>query len=312
MGQCTPGKTNRGRPLDRSPNYTIMKHILVPTDFSECAEDALKVAAKLARMSDAMLHVAHVYFNVQPTFIYGVEEYDGSATERMRDNIQEQLDLLLKIPELDGIQVQKHCIMNKPLWDIMDLETMKDMDFIVMGSHGSSGVREFFIGSNAQKMIQAASRPVLVVKQYFDPENIENVLFASNFYTQAVDSFKPIKEFIDLLGANIHLLKVITPGGFEETFYSEALMKDFASNVGLKDHTTSIYNSTSVERGINAYIDEKKADLVCIETHGRSGLGHWFAGSLAERVANHSDVPVLTMKIEDPDVKYGVIFPESN
>jgi len=290
----------------------MMKHILVPTDFSECAEDALKVAAKLARMSGAVLHVAHVYFNVQPTFVYGIEEDDGSITERMRDNIQEQLDVLLSIPEIEGLKVQKHCIMNKPLWGIMDLETLKNIDFIVIGSHGSSGVREFFIGSNAQKLVQAATCPVLVVKQYFDPNKIDKVLFASNFYAQAVDSFKPIKEFIDLADANTNLLKVITPGSFEETGRSEKLMKDFVKSVGLKDHTMGIYNSTSIERGIHAYIDQTKADLVCIETHGRSGMGHWLAGSLAERVVNHADVPVLTMKIEDPEFKYDATLPENN
>jgi len=289
----------------------MMKHILVPTDFSECAEDALKVAARLAKMSGAVLHVAHVYFNVQPTFIYGIEDDDGSITERLRDNIQEQLDVLLKLPELEGLNVQKHCIMNKPLWDIMDLETLKNMDIIIMGSHGSSGVREFFIGSNAQKLVQAAICPVLVVKQYFELEKVKNVLFASNFYTQAIESFEPIKEFIDLVNARTHLLKVITPGNFEETAHSEQLMNEFAHIADLKDHTIGIYNSASIERGIHDYADKMKADLVCIETHGRSGLGHWLAGSLAERVANHADVPVLTMKIEDPNMEYGAIFPES-
>ena len=290
----------------------MLKHILVPTDFSECAEDAIKVAAKLARMSDAVLHVAHVYFNVQPTFLYGIEEDDGSVTERMRVSIQEQLDLLLKMPELEGLKIQKHCIMNKPLWDILDLETLQYMDMVVMGSHGVSGVREFFIGSNAQKLVQAANCPALVVKQYFDPESIENVVFASNYYTQAVETFKPIKELIDLLGCRTHLLKVITPGNFEETHFSEQLMHDFASNVGLEDHSIGTFNSRSIEKGIHSYIEEKKADMVCIETHGKSGLGHWLAGSLAERVANHADVPVLTMKIEDPDLEYGIIFPDSN
>ncbi len=277
-----------------------MEHILVPTDFSECAEDALRVGAKLARMSGATLHLAHVYFNVQPTYAYGIEEDDGTTNKRMRDSIEEQLDLLLEHSDLQNIETRKHCIMNKPLWDMLELESMQSIDMVVMGSHGVSGVRELFLGSNAQKLVQAAACPVLIVKEYFDPGKVENVIFASNFYPEAVEVFQPIKELVDLLGARTHLLKVITPGAFEETLFSENSMKEFAEEVGLKDHDIATYNSTSIENGIHAYVELIDSDLICIETHGRSGLGHWLAGSLAERVVNHADVPVLTMKLEGP------------
>jgi len=277
-----------------------MRHILVPTDFSECAEDALKVAVKLARMSGAVLHVAHVYFNVQPTYAYGIEEDDGSINERMRDSIQVQLDLLLENTDIEGVELHKHCIMNKPLWDVLELESMQSIDIVVMGSHGTSGVREFFLGSNAQKLVQAAECPVLVVKEYFDPGKVNNVLFVSNFYPEAIENFAPIRMLVDLMGARTYLLKVITPGSFEETPFSESSMKEFAKEAGLDDCEMATFNSKSIEKGIHAYIERIGADLVCIETHGRSGLGHWLAGSLAERVVNHADVPVLTMKIEGP------------
>ncbi len=274
-----------------------MEHILVLTDFSDCAEDALRVGAKYARMSGATLHVAHVYYNIQPSLIYGIEEDDGSVTERYRDNIQAQLDILISTPDLEGVQVKKHCIMNKPIWDIMDLGTLSNMELLIMGSHGSSGVREFFIGSNAQKVVQSASCPVLVVKQYFDLDRITNVVFASNFRDNAIGSFAPIKELIDLLGARTHLLKVITPGTFEGTSDSFNSMDEFAKMSELEDHTMNTYNAFSIDDGILSFVKERSADLVCIETHGRAGLGHWLTGSIAERVVNHANVPVLTMKI---------------
>ena len=122
-------------------------------------------------------------------------------------------------------------------------------------------------------------------------------------------SFRKLKDFAELFNAKIHLVKVITPANFEGTHYTRTLMSDFAANAGLKDSEFHIYNDLMVEKGIHAMADELDADLLLIETHGRTGLAHFFRQSIAEDVANHSSRSVLSQRIEVVKEVKGAIFP---
>ena len=74
-------------------------------------------------------------------------------------------------------------------------------------------------------------------------------------------------------------------------------LKDYADKHTLENYEIEIYNDRTEEDGIIYYADEIDADLIAMGTHGRTGLSHFFSGSIAEDVANHSYRPVLAIKI---------------
>lgn len=287
-----------------------MKHILVPIDFSECSIHALKFAAGLAHKTGATIHMAHIYDLPGPAITLQFE-VDDNAHMNMRKSISDEMDALMQADYMSGLVVVKHYITDKAIWNLMELQSMQDIDLVIMGSHGASGAKEFFIGSNTQKMVQSSPIPVLVVKADTDPDLINDIAFVSNFYGEASSAFAPIRSFADVVGARVHLLKIITPSNFEDTAYSERLMEDFAQSVGLQEYTVNTYNTLNIERGVQEFTSRTGIDLIAMETHGRTGLAHWLQGSKTEHVVNHADLPVLSMKIEPPDYHYGVIFPES-
>jgi len=259
-----------------------MKTILVPTDFSDHALFALKVAASIARKLNATINLIHVY-NLPSAGIEPYHYYDRFYKE-MKTNASEQLNKLESLEFLKDITVEKHLITDMLMWEIATTERFKNADLIVMGSHGESGFNNVFIGSNTEKIVRLADIPVLTIKNELDDFVINKMVFASNF-------------FADLYNAHIELLKVITPKDFEPTPVSLKLMEDFVKKFNLSNYTVNIYNATGIEQGIIDFSDEIKADLIAIETHGRTGFAHLINGSLTEDIVKHEQKPVLSIKI---------------
>jgi nucleotide-binding universal stress UspA family protein len=131
-----------------------MKRILVPTDFSEHAEDALKVAVQIAKKNDSeiiVLHMLELPHQMNDAILGG-----ASIPETMlfMKKANEMLDEISSKPYLDGIPVTEIVKMDKPIHGITQVSKDYDVDLIIMGSHGSSGVEELIIGSNTEKVVR--------------------------------------------------------------------------------------------------------------------------------------------------------------
>ena len=183
--------------------------------------------------------------------------------------------------------------------ELNQLALDNNIDLIVMGSHGTSGFSEIFIGSNTEKIVRLADSPVLTIKNEIEDFVVKKMVFASNFFEESYTVFEKIKFFADLYETHLDLLKVITPKDFEPTPISKKLMKNFVEKFELSNYSINIYNAFNIEKGITDFSDETNADLIAIETHGRTGIAHLINGSLAEDVANHIDRPVLSIKMEE-------------
>ena len=274
-----------------------MKTILVPTDFSDYALYAQKVAASIAHQINAEIKLVHVYD--LPLAEFADQYYYEEFNNQIKTDAKEKLNALVEMDILKGIRVSKHIVSNMRMWELVTDEKFKNVDLIVMGSHGKSGLNKLFIGSNTEKIVRLADSPVLTIKNEHSDFNVKKMVFASDFYPESYAVFEKIKFFSDLYGAHIHLLKVISPKHFEPTSISRKLLADFAEHFKLTDYSINIYNATSIEKGITDFSDEINADLIAIETHGRTGIAYLINGSLAEDVANHIDRPVLSIKMEE-------------
>jgi len=273
-----------------------MKTILVPTDFSDHALYALKVAASIAHQINAEIKLVHVYDS--PLAEYTDQYYYDEFYKQIKTDAEEKLNTLVEMDSLKGIRVSKHIVTNMRIWELTTEKEFKDTDLIVMGSHGKSGSNKLFIGSNTEKIVRLADLPVLTIKNEHSDFNVKKMVFTSDYYAESYTVFKKIQFFADLYSAHIHLLKVITPKDFEPTPISKKLLEDFAEHFKLKDYSIHIYNASSIEKGITDFSDEVNADLIAIETHGRTGIAHLINGSLAEDIANHIDRPILSIKME--------------
>lgn len=298
-------------------------NILVPFDFTDYSEHAVNAALKLAKQEKATLHLLTA-INVPLDWTYstiGAAAGSGIPTdafmaqlpniESNKEKISEKLnDFALKL-DREGLTIVTETSIGFPWEQITNYAKEKNIDLIIMGSHGSAGLDELFIGSNAEKVVRFAECPVLTLHDEVKDLNFKNLVFASSFYGETAKSFPQILKFAELFNAHIHLLKVISSSSFETTRYSTKLINDFIKPFNLKNYSVHIYNETSVEKGVLNFAEDIDADIIAMETHGRKGLAHLFIGSIAEDITNHAKRPVLTVKIKEVPTKYGVLFPGS-
>lgn len=274
-----------------------MKTILVPTDFSAHAYYALKTAASIAQKINAKIMLVHVCALSSSDFAESF--YYKKFFDQYKAQTEAKLDKLLSQKILKGLVVSKHIVVNMSMREWINDEKYKNVDLIVVGSHGISGFDKVFIGSNTEKIIRMANVPVLTVKKEFEDFHIRKMVFASDFYKESYPVYEKIKFFADLYHAQIDYLKVITPKNFESTPMSEKLLEDFAEEFQLSRSSLHIYNATSIEKGITDFSNEKEADMIALGTHGRTGIAHLISGSLAENVALHQDRSVLSVKVQE-------------
>ncbi|TYC10724.1 universal stress protein [Bizionia gelidisalsuginis] len=274
-----------------------MKKILVPTDFSPEAENALKVAAQLAKKHDCELLLLHLLdLPLQQISELGTPTELPEAVYFMK-LAQKKFEDLLEKDYLQSLSITHTVDFKEISQGILETCKKNSIDLIIMGSHGADGLKEMFIGSTAEKIVRTSDVPVLVIKNEHINFTIEEFVFASDFKNDNKDTYKQAIKLAELFNAKIHLLMVNTMGNFTTTATAKVRIREFIEGNTFENFTTNIYNDESVEKGILNFSQIINADLIGISTHGRQGISHFLNGSISEDLVNHAKRPVITFKI---------------
>ena len=143
----------------------MIAKILVPTDFSERAENALRVAADLAIKNKAEIHLLHM-LDLPMTLVDGPA---GTIRSDLPEAIffmklaHKKFEKITNASFLKDITVHEAAAFNTASKGIIDYASKNKIDITIMGSHGDSGLHEFFIGSNAEKVVRNSTIPVLIL-----------------------------------------------------------------------------------------------------------------------------------------------------
>lgn len=279
-----------------------MKRILVPTDFSDQAENALKVAAQLAKTHDSEIFLLHM-------LELPLQLIDPSRNGSNGGNLPESMffmklahqrfDEVMARPYLKGVKVRETVEFHEAFEGVMEISQQHKCDLIIMGSNGASGIKEVFIGSNTEKVVRHSQIPVLVIKNEHKNFQIQEIIFATDFTPKMKKPFLEVVNFAKNLNAKIHLVYINTANKFKTSKYLSDIMSEFVKNLDFQNYTLSVHNDVSIETGIVNFALKQHADLISISTHGRKGLAHLLNGSLSEDLVNHVDMPVMTFKIPE-------------
>ncbi|MCB0485412.1 MAG: universal stress protein [Flavobacteriaceae bacterium] len=276
-----------------------MKKILVPIDFSDEAQYAAKVAAKIALKTNSEIYLLHM-LDLPSNSIDPVEMsnfYDGPQTVFFMKGIHKRFEEFKKLPFFKDVKLNETVRFHKAFEGVIEESKKNDIDLIVMGSQGATGLKEMLVGSNTEKVVRQSDIPVLVIKKDIPDFKIEDMIFASDFGTDGKKTFQNVINFANIFGAKIHLLFINTIHNFEPTKVTKVKLEEFVKSFNIKDYTLNIYNDTTIEEGILNFGKETNADVIAINTHGRSGLSQLFSESISKELANHAIRPVITFKI---------------
>jgi nucleotide-binding universal stress UspA family protein len=287
-----------------------MKRILFPTDFSDAANNALNIAIILAKSLDAELHILHSLNSVQQYVdisltTAGDITMPGMQPEVVLAAIQQETDRVngkMKALENElistGITIKTEVIQQALDFEINEIIHDNKIDFVVMGTHGSTGVKEAFIGSTAQKIVRIAKVPVLTVNVSSEAFKIEKIVCCSDFTEEQINEQIPrVKRFADIFNAKLDLVYINTPTYFEETKTVLDRIAQVKIDFALDDCDAHIYNAFDIDEGIINFASEQNADVISMITHGYRGVKKLFSDNVTESVVNHSEIPVLTLHI---------------
>lgn len=278
-----------------------MKKILVPTDFSEYALNAAKLAAAIAKKFNARIYFLHVVS--MPQYETGV--LPGQSGQDIAEGlfilkkVKMDFQKLLSQDFLTGINVATAIQYDGVYESVVGQAKKHDIDLIVMGTHGASGyVNDFFIGSNTDKIVRLSETPVITTREEVVNPKFDKIVFASDFSEGIGKSFRKIADLAGVFESTVELVRIIT----RDDFYFSGPMLDsmdvFAKDHGLVNYNCHVYAAESVQIGINEFAQRKNADLVTTITHGRRGLARLFNGSVTSDIMKSSPLPVLSIRLE--------------
>lgn len=144
-----------------------LTRILLPTDFSEAAAPAAEYACSLAEKFRAELHVLHVVPETLPVVVpeYGATLWPENFIERAETAAREALETLPNGDWRDQLQIVRATRRGPAHSEIVRYAREHEVDLIVLGTHGRSGLMHFLLGSVAERVVRTSGCPVLTVRQ---------------------------------------------------------------------------------------------------------------------------------------------------
>lgn len=289
----------------------MIRTILVPLDGSELAEQVLPYASELARRADAEILLLT---SIQPVGIW-----DATATainwEREERVAQEYLDAQKERLQAAGLKVRVKREHGEAAAGILETAETENVSLIAISTHGRSGLSRWLFGSVADRIVQSAHVPLLMVrpdaKQPAPSTVFEKLLVPLDGSEVAASVLPFVEEVAKLFGASLVLYHAVAPvsayPGFETVNpqldgqvlqemqqQAKELLSSAARDIGGRGvHATVAVSIDLAVDGILRAAKETGADLIAIGTHGRSGIGRMVMGSVANAVMRRATLPCL-------------------
>jgi nucleotide-binding universal stress UspA family protein len=277
-----------------------MKRILVPTDFSDCADNALDFALQSARILPAEITLLHA-FDKQGTLY---TDYMGVNKEFRQVLLQEAEDKLTALKESiemhRDIAADTRVIPGSLKKAIEQATSERNYDLIVMGTSGAGGLKERLWGSNTGEVIAASTLPVLAIPHEYKWKKPEKFLIATEHFEMAPSIVDKIFELAGLYMAHVEAA-VFTAEGEEAAVYIEHARKAPYYEDQLKERygehdmkTTQLYGK-NLEKALQGHIEKNEIDVLVMITYKKGFWDRLFHPSLSKRMSYHSKVPLLVV-----------------
>ena len=277
-----------------------MNTILVPTNFSKCADNAVKYAILLEEKSKSRLIFFHSTFLSIPTqsqtaiYLQTVEAEKKNKTKILEKNINNVYKSLSKKRNQDNSSLVVKFSSNFVI-DIIEMLKNKDIDLLVMGTKGATGLKEMLIGSNTARVIERAKCPVIAVPDGVSFNDIRQITFATDYHESDIDALKKLIEIAKPFSAKINIIHACDEELTPET--EEMGMRMFR-NIVLKkvkyNHFSfRIIFGNYLEKILQNHIKEDSPDLLAMSTQKRTFFENFFETSFTQKMAYHTSIPVL-------------------
>ena len=266
-----------------------MQRILVPTDFSPIADNALNYAIELAAKFNGELYLYHVYhinkFDYKSGFSDDEQPYFKKIEQRM--NLT-KLKFQEKVAQ-NGLTMHTN-IEEDNITSLFKRKVIKyDIDLIVMGSKGATGLEKAVFGSVAATALETAKVPVLIVPATYAFLPIEQIVLAVDAKMVAPRVLAPLQALSSELGAKVNVLNVNTGSD------KDALQEIDVYLEGVETAFHEVPVSKNINESINEFVKKDKCDLLCMIRRKKSFLQSLLRRSITKTQVYGSEIPLLVL-----------------
>lgn len=276
-----------------------MSRILVPVDFSDVATNALETAVAICKRQLTTLTLIHVVentFHLIPVAAAGASQ---TIVVELMKNANEMLNELAKKLRTHHDIVVTHTVQSgNPADEICTWAHKKDANLIVMGAHGASGLREFFMGSNAYRVVKNAPCPVMTIPGTRTWIDFKKILFPIRMVPNALDKYEVVRPIIRKNGSSMiiaGLIKKDDPVGVGKinTLVESVREKMKEDQVRC---THEVIQTEAVSKSVLKLAEDEKPDLIVITATLDTSLKDFFLGPFTQDIVNHAQFPVLSIR----------------
>lgn len=269
----------------------MIRHILVPVDFSDAALNAVEEAAFIAKKQNSKITLLHAYL---------IPGYSGGmAYETFIPPVDEHIELINKqiddfaadIPALEGLQVDKVAIPGS-IRDIVGAYTEDNqVDLVVTATRGASGFKAFLLGTQSERIEEEVKCPVLVIPEGKHVKPLMKLALAHDYKSNLTsDQINTLKNFKILYDLTIHVVHV------EEKEENLEFEKSVKENLNLLNPEFHHVVNDDVEKGLNEFVKLRDIDLLAIIYHDHGFLSRLFGRSTSRQLTYHTEIPLLVLK----------------
>jgi len=269
--------------------------ILIPTDFSKLSQVAVHYATKMAHQLEAEIILLHVvYINAPPRAVVSikVETIENAMVENAKEDGNKIINNLKA--EVNGnLNIRFEIIKGAPVEDVVETyANHHNIDLIIMGTKGATGIAKVLIGSNAVAIINKSKIPVITVPEFTRFNQLKSIVYATDMINLQKE-FKMIVPLAKLFNATIHILHVVAVNS-KKKFDTNSIMEKLLSVYQKVVFHISI--NDNILEGIDEYIANTKSDMLAMFTHNLTFFEKLFGKSATRQMAFHSYTPLYSIK----------------
>lgn len=268
-----------------------IEKLLLATDGSEFSKSAIREAINLAKICSSKV-IAVSVVKTNPEF----EDLAPQVIEKAEKEAREHLELIKTRASKEGVDCE--IIVHRgeePFQDIVDEAEKNQVYLIIMGTHGRTGLKRLMMGSVTAKVIGHAPCNVLVVPLNAKIE-CKNILMATDGSKYSEAAASQAIGIAKRCGGSLTVISVASSDA--EILSAEDYVKEvseLAKKEGIK--TDGLAVKGKPYEAIIETSKKKRADLIVVGSHGRTGLDRLLMGSVTERVIGHSESAVLVVRV---------------
>lgn len=276
-----------------------METILVPTDFSENAQNALDYAVMMAEKTNAAIILINAYHLAMPDPFFPWTIVDSvNAGDLITEKLQKLCQEVMQYKKVKCSYIQEY---GETVQVISSITKEKNIDLVVMGTRGANKSKGDLLGGNTKGIISKSNCPVIAVPENYSSDKIQKITYATDYHNSDLASLKYLSAIAKSFMAEVNIVHVST-GEFTEDaekIFMDKFVKNAVSSMNYSNVSFEILKGDDVSDILSNIVENKKTDILITSTKKRGIFDRLLTTSVTKSLVSHLTIPLMVFHYKE-------------